>query len=285
MTTAFAEATAVNPIEPTEIDARTESGAVVPGVRQDFAAAIAVGWDIAGNTNGGYLLAIVARALAAATQRPDPVTMTAHYLAPGRPGPALVHTELAKVGKRFSTASATMSAADRATLAVLGTFGELPAPGEVPPPLHVAGEPPELPAPEACVGLDEVGGDAPPFMHRIELLLHPDDARFASGSPSGTPRFRGWFRLRDDEPMDTVALLCAVDAFPPTVFNASFPVAWTPTIELTAHIRARPAPGWLACNFATRFVTGDFLEVDGEVWDATGTLVAQSRQLALLPRG
>ena len=56
-------------------------------------------------------------------------------------------------------------------------------------------------------------------------------------------------------------------------------------MELTAHVRARPAPGWLACSFATRFVTGGFLEADGEVWDATGRLVAQSRQLALVPRG
>jgi len=50
-------------------------------------------------------------------------------------------------------------------------------------------------------------------------------------------------------------------------------------------VRARPAPGWLACAFTTRFVTGGFLEEDGEVWDATGRLVAQSRQLALVPRG
>jgi acyl-CoA thioesterase len=55
-------------------------------------------------------------------------------------------------------------------------------------------------------------------------------------------------------------------------------------LELTTHVRARPAPGWLACSFATRFITGGFLEEDGEVWDATGRLVAQSRQLALLPR-
>ena len=96
---------------------------------------------------------------------------------------------------------------------------------------------------------------------------------------------RGWFRLRDGEPIDTVALVLAVDAFPPTVFNARLPVAWTPTVELTAHVRSRPSPGWLRCAFTTRCVTGGFLEEDGVLWDDTGTLVAQSRQLALIPRG
>ena len=81
----------------------------------------------------------------------------------------------------------------------------------------------------------------------------------------------------------SLALLCAVDAFPPTAFNARLPVAWTPTVELTAHVRANPAPGWLRCRFSTRFVTAGFLEEDGEVWDSTGRLVGQSRQLALVP--
>ena len=39
---------------------------------------------------------------------------------------------------------------------------------------------------------------------------------------------RGWFRLRDNEHADTIALLCAADAFPPTAFNAGLPMAWTP---------------------------------------------------------
>jgi hypothetical protein len=121
-------------------------------------------------------------------------------------------------------------------------------------------------------------------MGRIDLRLHPDDAGFSHGAPSGRPLVRGWFRLRAEEAIDTVALVLATDAFPPTAFNARLPVAWTPTVELTAHVRARPAPGWLRCAFTTRFVTGGFLEEDGEIWDDSGRLVAQSRQLALVPR-
>ncbi len=122
-------------------------------------------------------------------------------------------------------------------------------------------------------------------MDRIDLRLHPDDAGFCFGEPSGTPRVRGWFRFADGEAIDTIALLCVLDAFPPTVFNAKLPMAWVPTLEYTTHVRARPAPGRLACEFTTRIISDGFLEEDGLVWDSESRPVAQSRQLALVPRG
>jgi acyl-CoA thioesterase len=248
-----------------------------------YSARIAEGWDIVGNANGGYLLSIAARAMAAAADRPDPLSITAHYLAPGRPGPGHVTTSVVRSGRRFSTVQGRLHAAGRDLLVALGTFGDLSDDsGEQG--MHVDGEPPELPDPEDCHPVVPAEPFPPPFMGHVELRMHPDDAGFLEGRRSGRPLMRGWFRLPDDEQVDTIALLTAVDAFPPTIFNAELPVGWTPTLELTAHIRARPAPGWLACRFATRFVTGGFLEADGEIWDRTGRLVAQSRQLALVPR-
>jgi acyl-CoA thioesterase len=267
----FATATAVEP-----------AGTVELGSGRLFRGAIAEGWDIATNANGGYLLALAARALAAATERPDPITVTGHYVSPGKPGPVAIPTEVIKQGHRFATARATLRSGDKAVLVVLGTFGDL---AQAHGPELVDHEPPELPDPDDCVPLRATDTFPPPFMARVELRLHPTDAAFSRGEQSGRPLMRGWFRLRHDEPVDTLALLCAVDAFPPTAFNAHLPVAWTPTIELTAHVRARPAPGWLRCQFSTHFVTGGFLEEDGEIWDATGRLVAQSRQLALVPQG
>jgi len=260
----FAEATAVHPDGPGAWSGTIESG-----------------WDIAGNANGGYLLAIGTRALIASTGRPDPVTVTAHYLAPGQPGPVAVDTEVVKQGRRFATASATMRAGDRPVLALLGTLGDLGVPRDDD---LVDGGPPDLPEPDDCYRLVATDTFPPPFMAHVDLRLHPEDAGFAGSGVSGTALMRGWFRLAGGEPIDTVGLLCAVDAFPPTIFNTEMPPAWTPTVELTAHVRAHPEPGWLRCRFSTRFVTGDFLEEDGEVWDATGRLVAQSRQLALVPR-
>lgn len=245
------------------------------------------GWDIGGNANGGYLLGIAARAMAAEAGRPDPVTVTAHYLAPGRPGPVTVEAEVVKQGKRFTTVRATLDGPDRRLLAVLGTFGDLaPAAGDgAGAPVRVVDRPPELPPVEDCIALVPGEQGMPPtFANRVDIRMHPDDAGFARGRPSGEMRLRGWFRLPEGEPIDTLALLLATDAYPPTIFNADLPVAWTPTVELTTHVRARPAPGWLRCAFTTRFVTGGFLEEDGVVWDETGTLVAQSRQLALVPR-
>ena len=75
----------------------------------------------------------------------------------------------------------------------------------------------------------------------------------------------------------------AVDALPPVTFNLGI-MGWAPTLELTAHIRAKPAPGWLRLRHHTRNIAGGMFEEDCEVWDSADRLVAQSRQLALLPR-
>ena len=73
-----------------------------------------------------------------------------------------------------------------------------------------------------------------------------------------------------------------VDALPPVTFDLGLP-GWAPTLELTAHVRARPAPGWAIVRHATRNISGGQFEEDCEVWDSEGHLVAMSRQLALLP--
>lgn len=240
------------------------------------------GWDVRGNANGGYLMAIGARAMAQAS-RPHPVSVTAHFLSPGTPGPVTITPTIIKQGRTFCTARASMTGPEKPLIELLGSFSEV---GNVDGAVLIDAQPPELPAPEDCVKIEPHPRGFPPNMlQKLDMRLHPDDAELFEGRPSGKPLVRGWIKMADDEPIDAFGLMFIADAFPPSVFNAALPVAWVPTLEMTIHVRGLPKPGWLRCEFTTRFITGGVLEEDGEVWDSTGRLVAQSRQLALMPRG
>jgi acyl-CoA thioesterase len=244
-------------------------------------AAVPAGWDVMENVNGGLLLSIAARALQAATGRPDPFSITGHFLTPGRAGSFEIATEVLREGRQLSTARALVRGADRDVLAVLGTFGELARSSEV---LLSVGGPPVLPAPEDCVKVAATDSFPASLVEHVDTRLHPEDATFLEGRPSGSTTLRSWQRLPHGEAIDALGLLYLVDAHPPTIFNADFPLSWTPTLELTVHVRATPAPGWIRSVASTRFVSDGFLEVDVELWDERDLLVAQARQLALVPR-
>ena len=249
------------------------------------------GWDIMGNANGGYLLALVGLALSDATGRPDCITISSHYLAPCPAGDARIVVTPVRSGRRFATATASLflltDTGEKEIIRVLATLGDLAhdpggpsAMGE-----HTQFPPRGLLPFSECLGMTESAVDNFAYIHgRLGTRIHPGDVHFREGIKSGQALIRGWFAFNDDRPIDTRALLLASDAFPPSVFHLDLPTAWVPTVELTVHTRAIPAPGPVACIFSTRFVQNGLLEEDGEMWDSQGVLVAQSRQLALAPR-
>lgn len=253
-----------------------------------FAGAIADGWDIGGNANGGYLLAIAISALREASGRPDPITVTAHYLAPGRPGPVEVTSETIKTGKRLVTTSGSLWSGDRRTLQVLAAFGTVEHADSY---VYADGAPPVMPPIEECVFRSRQQGTVEvAIMDRLDIWLDPSCAGFQTGGPRGVgdpghrAEMRGYVSFADGRPWDTLSLMLACDCFPPAVFHLDLPPGWVPTVELTVQVRARPAPGPLHCRFTTRYVSGDTFEEDGELWDSTGRLVALSRQFALIAR-
>lgn len=240
---------------------------------------IAAGWDIGGNANGGYLMALAATAMADAVGRP-PLSLTAHYLLPGKVGPCEVDVDVLRSGRRMATVAATLRTNGDVSLALLGTFGTQGESGVA----VTDGAPPPLPPFDECVS------SGPPvdsgFMDRVSVRIRPGDAGFREGRPSGIPEIAGWFEFADRHPVDALGLLLAADAFAPVCFNRpEFPLGWAPTLELTVHVRGVPAPGPLRCVFRSRFMHNGMFEEDGEMWDTDGHLVAQSRQLALIPKG
>ena len=129
----------------------------------------------------------------------------------------------------------------------------------------------------------ELGRIVPPLQERFTMLFDPATSGWALGRPGGRPLMQAWFRLNDDREPDALALLLAVDVLPPVTF-ALGRMGWAPPLALTAHIRARPAPGWLRIRHEAHNLAGGMFEEDCEVWDSAGRLVAQGRQLARQPR-
>src|SRR5262245_64403681 len=52
---------------------------------------------------------------------------------------------------------------------------------------------------------------------------------------------RGYFQLREERRPDAYLLALAVDALPPVIFGIAR-AGWSPTVELTWHMRGLPAP-------------------------------------------
>jgi acyl-CoA thioesterase len=237
------------------------------------------------------LLAVVGnalrRAFSAGPGHLDPLSVSGYYLSTARPGPAVVRTEVLRAGRSMSTGSASLvqvtDGRELERLRVLATYGDL---ADLTGDVRTAATPPVLPPPEECVR----AADAPPsfmeqaaLLQRLDLRLDPACVGWARGRPSGRGLIQGWLRMADGREPDPLLMLLAVDALPPVTFDLGM-LGWTPTLELTVHVRVAPAAGWLRVVHSSRNVAGGLLEEDAEVWDSAGRLVAQSRQLARVPR-
>ena len=238
-------------------------------------------WDINGNANGGYLLALAANAMRAESGRAHPISVTMHYLSPGPAGNGRTQTKVMKAGRRFATVAGTISQDGRDIATALGVFGDI---DNSVGPHSVTMERIDVPSWDDCAPRQVAPGPPMGLGSRLEMRIHPDDTGFARGEPTGEALCRGYFSFKDGRPVDTLSLLLAADAFPPVMFNRFGMLGWVPTVEFTVHVRGIPAPGPVACAFRSRVIQGGMWEEDGEMWDSEGQVVALSRQIALAPQ-
>jgi acyl-CoA thioesterase len=245
-----------------------------------FSARIDRGWWVVRGPNGGYVAAIVLRALlnSVETDR-TPRSLTIHYTAPPDEGPVRVETRVERVGRSLTTASGRMLQGDRVLALALGAFSK-PRVG----PSFDHAPRPEARPPEAC---EPFRGFIPmneryEYRHAIGAL---------PGSGAAQALIGGWIRCAEPRLADAPLVAAFTDAWPPACF-APAPnresVGAVPTVDLTIHFRrdlplagARADDYYLAI-FRSRFAEQGFVEEDGEVWSRDGVLLAQSRQLAVI---
>ncbi len=284
----FDEATAIRPAGPGRYQVRPDErfAIVAPGNATPSA------------VNGGVMVATMLRAVLDSSPLPYPLATSAHFLRVPLLEPGEVEVTWLKQGKTAATARAALVQDSQIVLDATVTTGSLPAelPPTDPPPahplengdLHWTSEPPKMPPIEECVNLGPwrgtVGADGVAgYAAQVDLRMDPATTGWRRGEPSGIPEMRGYFGLRDQRDPDAYLLAVAVDALPPVVFGLGA-LGWAPTVELTWHMRAVPAPGPLQVVARCRHVSGGWFDGEAEVWDAAGRLVAQGRQLARVGR-
>lgn len=240
-------------------------------------------WSVGSKPHGGYLLAMIASAGTSAAGngegQAEPLAVSAQFLRPPEIGPALLRTDVRKTGKTATVVNVGLEQDGRSCVEAVVTAGRLPAEPSTYTDL------PELPAepvPDA-VDLGTRLADGPHQVSKAcDVRLDPRGAGFLEGRTDDPLRLRMWVRPRHEQPDPLFALL-AGDISMPVTFNLGR-VGWTPTVQLTALLRARPAPGWLRLEAAASAVHGDWFDTDATIIDSAGRLVCQARQLALTAR-
>ena len=240
-------------------------------------------WNIGSSANGGYALTPVLRALGELGGHTDPISVTTHFLRPIQVAPDTTQTgevraALIRTGRTTSVARGSLLLDERERLTVMAAFGELVPGGSAEHELTLPAPP--IPSPDECVDRRALGqGVELPILDRLDVRIHPD--RVVADS-TGDAVMEGWIRLSDGSDPSTMTLPLFSDAFPPTLFSKYGQVGWVPSVELTVHVRRRPAPGWVQARFeCDDLIDGRMIET-GALWDQDGKLVARSRQLGLL---
>jgi acyl-coenzyme A thioesterase PaaI-like protein len=255
-----------------------------------FAAELSPAWQAMRGPHGGYLAAIMLRALvvAAADESRAPRSLTVHYARAPEPGQVRIRTRLERGGRSLSTLSARMEQ-DGALVALATAAFSVPwsAPEitELRMPDVAAPDPGRASSPELSEAIEQ--GLAPVFLRQLIVQRRIGGQLFAGSQED--MEVGAWLGLLDPmRSLDAVALAMLSDVgVPPPLVRLREP-ALASTVDLTVHFRtrtplARADPGELCfAQLRTRLVHEGFFEADGVIWAPDATVLAQSRQLAVL---
>ncbi|WP_433655122.1 thioesterase family protein [Nocardia sp. CA-128927] len=257
--------------------------AVTRKSQSHFTAEVSSRWTVGHVPNGGYLLAIVARAAAGASAHPDVLAASAQYLRPPDIGTVEIEVEVVRVGTGASQLRARLVQHGIICVDALLIMGTLKA--DTQEFWRRAPEPTKAILAD-CTRIPSTMPNGMPaaIMAEIDARLDPDSMRFVTQGPTGRGELRGWLTLPDNERFDPFSLLFAVDSFPPATLDIA-DGGWVPTLQLSAYVRALPAPGPVRILQKAHLIEGRRVDESCYVWDSTGRLVAQATQLASIGLG
>ena len=245
-----------------------------------FRARIDPKWWVIRGPNGGYVAAILQRAMTEAVgdgARPAR-SLTVHFLTPPESGPVEIHTRVERAGRSLTSTSGRLVQGEALIATAVGAFSAGREAVE-----YSEAEMPDVPAPED-VPTRLIEG-APPHAQMFDWKPAIGPADFTGGGRAITG---GWFRLREPQLADPVVLTSYADNWYPALFFRTREPIGVPTVDFTVHFRtglplpdAKPEDYYLLA-FRAPLSHDGFVVEDGEIWSQDGRLVAQARQMAVV---
>jgi acyl-CoA thioesterase len=246
-----------------------------------YRATIDDAWWVVRGPHGGYLAAIILRALIDALDDPArPIrSFTTHFISAPARGEFEIETQLERSGRSMSYLSARMKQEGKTFALSLAAFSGAWSGLE----FNTAAMP-DVPSPADSFEVPFEGEGVPNFLQNIEMRWNQGAKPFSGADEA---LVGGWFRMREPVIADAPVIAALLDAWAPAIFPVATEPVIAPTIDLTMHFRAPlPVSGARADDFYLgRFGSSlgreGFFEEDGQIWSPDGNLIAQSRQLAL----
>lgn len=238
-------------------------------------------WWVGRGPNGGYVAALMLRAMTAeagagASDAIPARSLNVHFLRPPEAGPAEVEVTVEHAGRVTCFLSARMVQAGEVKAKAMSVFS-----GEREGPAFDHSAMPAVPPPEELEEWDTEQAPVAVFGRYRAMMISglPGEA----GEKADT---MGWIRLKDEQPVDPVLAAAVLDVWYPAPFVVFEKLPFAPTLEYTVHFpRVIPEPGdpdWCLIRLTAEEGTEGHFSEDAELWSRDGKLLAKARQMALL---
>lgn len=254
---------------------------VTPGAKEGtFEGVIDPSWNVWSGPNGGYLAAMLHRAVRASATGAGPLRdLDVSFMEPASPGAATIVVEPVRQGRSVRVVQATLQQEESARVRLRATLGAARKG-----PAFTAREMPQVSGFSQGVGLEAAKGIEPPtFTQHCEYRL-VEGARPLSGT-TGEP-MRVWMRLAQPAPYDEALVAFLADAWMAAVFAVLDEPVPAPSLEMGLQIARIPealeAQDPLLGVFQAEHAGEGYVCEDGELWTADGELVARARQTRVL---
>lgn len=232
--------------------------------------------------HGGYLMAVMQKALLSVLPHEHAINLNTHYLDRTDLVKVKISVETLRISKGSSVGQVKLIQDGKITCAMTGLCSDFNYMKGVD---DIATQPPNIFNFDrddfVDFNYDLKGlGYTPNFVKQVDCSIYKKHAWWLkeNANQNEVARCSGFVEMSGGKPNQFVLAFYS-DFFPPVVMNKYGALGWVPTLSLTTNIRQIPTTEKLFMDVQAKDLKKGFFEQDCIIWDLNENLVATSRQL------